>query len=468
MNHAKQNYSILALVLTVILGMKLPAFATDVTIYPQGNAVFQDNVSLSLKEGSVWVPLLQGMDISDLQVFPSAGVWPKGVQFLGIQSPPRTGSIGESYLNKSIWVKDVVTDKYVKGVLKQLTPETYTAVVQVGTALWQVPASQVLVREVASLQEAQKKEGYVAHFISDTAKNVPVDVLYQVGGLRSDVNYVWQVPQDLQDESAPITLTAWLSLYNQSTKALHQAHVKALFGASGRAEVSPSPMLYQKAGASQMAADAMMAPPTQLESVGESLLLNLAQPVDLERGQNGTYLWKQWTPKAVLRYVYAPTENGWWWQSGSQGRFDAPTQAVRHFLEVPKWELDPLPEGAFRVYQRDAQARLQELSNGRQAYQARQEPLRLALGEAPDLRATKRQVSYSENTKQILVGYEVVLKNTKLKAVNISVQEYPQDRWFLDRASQTSTHVVGVPVAFEVNVPAQSETTLSYTFKFVK
>jgi len=174
-------------------------------------------------------------------------------------------------------------------------------------------------------------------------------------------------------------------------------------------------------------------------------------------------VWKSFSPKTSFRYVYAPTQNGWWWQS-QNARFEAPNQAVQYFLEADKFE-DALPAGRFSVYQSDDQGNEQLIGEGQQGYHAVKEALRVPLGEAPNVRASKSQTSYVEALHTMSTSYDVLLKNSKATAVTVEVYEYPYDKWELISSSVPAVKVEGVPVAFRVVVPAKAEATINYTFR---
>ncbi|MCE2930307.1 MAG: hypothetical protein LW809_02825 [Vampirovibrionales bacterium] len=430
-----------------------------VTFYPEGKAIFSETLSLSLEAGKQSVPILTLPQASDVQLFPENNSWQKGVQFIGIKSPSLFEIPFLSHLNKSIWVKDVVSEKYVKATLKQVSPEEDLAVVQVGAELWQVPTSQLLLRELTTLCDFKKPTSYIAQLESTSIQTQKATLLYQLSGLRANMHYVWHLPQDT---TRPVSLDALIDLENQSAVPLHQIQVNALFGATQRqADYAPRVMM-SKAYASNMASDAAYESPS-MQNVGELMMLRLNQAVDLDRQQKASYVWKSFSPKASFRYVYAPTQNGWWWQS-QNARFEAPNQAVQYFLESNTFE-DALPAGRFSMYQSDALGNDQLISEGQQGYHAVKEALRLPLGEAPNVRASKSQTSYVETPHTMSTSYEVLLKNSKATAVTVDVYEYPYEKWELMSSSMPAVKVEGVPVAFRAVVPAKGEAKISYTFR---
>ena len=455
-----RTLSLFALMLASLL-LNAQAEPQRVTLYPEGKAIFSETLSLSLKAGQQSVPILNLPQASDVQLFPEGNTWKKGVQLIGIKSPTSFETPALDYLNKSVWVKDVVTDKYVKATLKHLSPEGDLAVVQVGNELWQVPTSQLVLREIGALSDLKKPASYVAEFQSASLQNAHATMLYQMSGFRAEMNYVWHLPQE---GTNPTSLDACVLLENQSAVALRHIQVNALFGATQRhADYAPHVMMARALkNSASSASDASYESPS-MQNVGELMMIRLNQAVDLERQQKASYVWKSFTPKTSFRYVYAPTQHGWWYQS-QNARFEAPNQAVQYFLESTTFE-DALPAGRFSVYQSDAQGNDQLISEGQQGYHAVKEALRLPLGEAPNVRASKSQTSYVEAPHTMSTSYEVLLKNSKATAVTVDVYEYPYDRWELVSSSVPTVKVEGVPVAFSVVVPAKGEAKISYTFR---
>lgn len=432
-----------------------------VTIYPEGKALFSETLSLSLKAGQQTVTILTLPQASDVQLFPEGNAWKKDVQFIGIKSPTGFEVPALGYLNKVVWVKDAVSDKYVKATLKHVSTEGDLAVVQVGADLWQVPSAQLLLREIATVNDAKKSASYSAQFESASIQSQKATLLYQLSGLRANMHYVWHLPQET---SHPVSLDALLELENKSTLALHQIQVNALFGATQRhTEYAPHAMMSARTYAKNFASsDASYESPT-MQNVGELMMIRLNQGVDLERQQRASYRWKSFSPKTSFRYVYAPTQNGWWWQA-QNARFEAPNQAVQYFLEADTLE-ESLPAGRFSVYQSDAQGNDPLISEGQQGFHAVKEALRVPLGEAPNVRASKSQTSYVRASGTVSTSYEVLLKNSKAVAVTVDVYEYPDAKWELVSSAVPAVKVEGVPVAFRVSVPAKGQAKVTYTFR---
>ena len=454
----------------VTLGLLAQAYAgtyQHVTIYPEGKAVFSEEVLLNLQAGTQAVAIVKSAQAMGVQLFPQSGIWDKNIQLIGIESPANYGVLVEDWIDKALWVNDAVTNKYVRCTLKQVLPDGSHSIVQVGNDLWRVRSSDLLLREINSIAEVEQGGVYTAHLKSTQAQAVKAKVLYQLAGFQSAMDYVWQLPESSKEA---ITLNASVVLSNQSHTPLNNVAVSAVFGAvnrpqdNGYAEERYRSYAAKTALLSASSADAYT--PPSMSHVGELMQISLSQPIRLGRSQSASFLWKQLSLKPQYRYRFAPTQNGWWWQQG-QTRFESPNQAVQYYLEVEKWS-EALPAGRFSVFQADEKGQVHLISEGEQGYHAPGEPLRISLGEAPNVRSSKSQVKYSEFAKHTLVSYEVHLKNTKSEAVVVDVHEYPYENWHFVNSSLPTTPVQGVPVAFKVSVPAKGEATLTYTFQWNK
>jgi hypothetical protein len=137
---------------------------------------------------------------------------------------------------------------------------------------------------------------------------------------------------------------------------------------------------------------------------------------------------------------------------------------VQYFLEADTLE-ESLPAGRFSVYQSDAQGNDPLISEGQQGFHAVKEALRVPLGEAPNVRASKSQTSYVRASGTVSTSYEVLLKNSKAVALTVDVYEYPDAKWELVSSAVPAVKVEGVPVAFRVSVPAKGQAKVTYTFR---
>lgn len=94
--------------------------------------------------------------------------------------------------------------------------------------------------------------------------------------------------------------------------------------------------------------------------------------------------------------------------------------------------------------------------------------MRLKLGDAFDVTADKKQTDFKKvagTSKYNYIfesAYEIVLKNAKKEAVTIKVQEPMPGDWSIMSASQPHTKGASNTAVWNVVVPAEGKTTLTY------
>jgi hypothetical protein len=449
----------------------LSAFAAEatapvlrVTAYPQGDALFYRSMMLDVAAGKqeIRIPVIE--NANDIQVLPKSESWPGGVTPLGLFDTPANSQGLEAWVNHAVWVKDDVSEKYVKGTLKALQPRYNMALVDVSGQVWRVTTDKVLVRDVPQAMLNTLYPASTLKLSSVNAARIPVDVFFEAPGLNAQMVYTWRLPNPSTTPGA--LLEATLRVNNMSETPLEGVQFNALFGANRQPNYRPYAMKAMRA--MPQAAEASMgdvAGPAQAESVGELMMLRLPGAFSLKPMQSATLPYKSFTfgKEAVQRYVYAPTQYGWWWNSGND-RYAAPNYPVQHWLEISQWP-EELPEGTFRAYQPDTQGGVQLIGEGQQPYHAPRQPLRIQLGEAPQIRAIKAQTAYqySEATKITTLSYEVKVTNTKPAPVSIDVYEYPDADYKLVKHNGTPLNVEGVPLAFRIPLAGNETKTLTYT-----
>jgi len=128
----------------------------------------------------------------------------------------------------------------------------------------------------------------------------------------------------------------------------------------------------------------------------------------------------------------------------------------------------PLPKGVVRVYKRDAQGRPQFVGEDAVDHTPRNEPVRLKLGDAFDVTATRKQTDFKSQDAQgaarrvFEAAFQVDFKNAKKEAVTVTVLEPIFGDWEMVQNSQAFTKETSGLARFEVQVPAEGNATLTY------
>jgi hypothetical protein len=155
-----------------------------------------------------------------------------------------------------------------------------------------------------------------------------------------------------------------------------------------------------------------------------------------------------------------------YWFTGSYG--DLPkNQKVSVFVEIENSEKSglgmPLPKGTLRVYKADQSGAQQFVGEDAIEHTPRDEKLEVKLGEAFDVVADRKQTDWkSLGNCSSESGWEIELRNHKDAAVAVSVIEPANGDWEIVRASHPAVKKDAQTFEFEVPVPANGKTTVSY------
>jgi hypothetical protein len=220
--------------------------------------------------------------------------------------------------------------------------------------------------------------------------------------------------------------------------------------------------------AKAMLADAAPAPMAQ-ESLFEYHLYTLQRPTTLADNQ---------TKQVALLNASAVPVRKELLVSGSDFYYRASVGEIGHKLKAGVYlQFDnreaarlglPLPKGVVRVYKRDSAGHAQFVGEDRIDHTARNETVRLHLGEAFDVTADKKQTDFRRrepNNRASTVGesaYEIVLRNAKTEAVTVTVREPVPGDWTMLDESHRHTKLAAGTAEWTLSVPAGGSTTLRY------
>lgn len=132
-----------------------------------------------------------------------------------------------------------------------------------------------------------------------------------------------------------------------------------------------------------------------------------------------------------------------------------------------------IPGGVARVYDADAQGRLQLVGEANVEHLPAGKPMELGTGVAFDLRARRIQTSYLTRPPQprqksvATAAYSVTLSNAGDDAVAIDVVEERGGEWSVTASSVPAENLSSTHSRFRVKVPAKGETVLTYTVQIV-
>lgn len=284
-----------------------------------------------------------------------------------------------------------------------------------------------------------------------------LELSYLTGGLSWKADYVASLGAD----GRQMDLSGWVTLTNRSGAAYEDARLQLVAGSVNRvredfavARAMPAPLaMARKAEVRQ---EALMdyhlysfeRPTSIADNQTKQLALLSAAAIPVRReyllaGGDWYYLQRQGDIARGLKpAVFLQFEN----KGGQLGR--------------------PLPAGVVRVYARDGKGAAQFVGEDRIEHTAKNEKLRLRLGEAFDITADRIQTAYrkiSDNSAES--SWRIEIRNGKDEAVTVRVQEPLPGDWEMLRESHRHSRESARVAAWNVDVPAGGAATLEYTVR---
>ncbi len=125
-----------------------------------------------------------------------------------------------------------------------------------------------------------------------------------------------------------------------------------------------------------------------------------------------------------------------------------------------------LPKGIMRLYKRDSKGTLQFIGEDALAHTAEDEVVKLNIGEAFDINATVKQVSYkklSEHSNEM--RFEVQVRNHKDSDVEIVVRQAQNNDWEIVSATEPALKSGAHTLEFNLNLKKGETKTVSYTIR---
>ena len=247
---------------------------------------------------------------------------------------------------------------------------------------------------------------------SSVANTQKIELSYLTSGLSWQADYVARV--DKADKY--IDLNGWVTLTNQSGASYKKASLQLVAGDLNR--VRPEqPVLYESLDARAVAKQASS---LAEEGLFEYHLYTLGHATDVLQNQTKQVALLS-AAKVPIRKEYLLTghQHYYYRQVGIIGE----KLNVGVFVEFDNKKQNnlgiPLPKGVVRVYKNDSSENVQFIGEDRISHTPKDEKVRLKLGDAFDVTANKKQVSYRKESafgkykNAASSKYEIELHNAK-------------------------------------------------------
>ncbi|MDP3513946.1 MAG: DUF4139 domain-containing protein [Sulfuritalea sp.] len=284
-----------------------------------------------------------------------------------------------------------------------------------------------------------------------------VELSYLTGGLSWQADYV----ANLSTDGKSLDLNAWVTLTNRSGAGFDDAKLQLVAGSVNRVRQQDS-RVYAMAAPAAARAKAQEA--TQ-EALLDYHLYSFERPTRI--ADNQTKQLALLSASAVpVRREYLLAGNDWYYRD-RQGQIGQKLKPAV-FLEFEnKGAIGrPLPAGIVRVYARDSKGAAQFVGEDRIGHTAKNEKLKLRLGEAFDITAERRQTNYKRIADNVSESsWRIELRNAKDEAVTVRVQEPLPGDWEMQQQSHPHSKESARVAAWNIAVPAGGTTLLEYTVR---
>jgi hypothetical protein len=273
---------------------------------------------------------------------------------------------------------------------------------------------------------------------------------YLTTGLSWHAEYVAVV--DENDKN--LSWSGWVSLENTSGTSYPSAKLKLVAGDVHRATNPPPPMprdMLYKAGVASVEAQ-------QFEEQGffEYHLYSLNRPTTL-------------ADKETKQLSLFPTANVQAQKSYTFDRTKDPKKVhvTFEFKNSSSAGLGmALPKGVVRVYKEDKSGAQEFVGEDRIEHTAKDETVRMAIGNAFDVVGEYRQVDQRRiSDKEAESSHEIKIRNHKDEAVTVKVIEHAYGDWRVTTSSPSYQKKDATTLEFTVTVPADGEKVVTYTIR---
>lgn len=392
-----------------------------------------------------------------------------------------TAAILEKSVGRTVRFRRVLPDGRVEvteGTL--LSPPSQGVVVRTSDG-------RLLLNPAGEVEVAEMPGGLISRpslfWLLQSARGGPqtLDVSYLTQGIGWSADYVAVV----DSAESSVDLTGWVTLNNRSGTTYPEAQLQLMAGNVRRV----TPVMLARRGEVMLEDVAAAAPPPPQfaeEAFFEYHLYTLDGRTTLANNETKQMTLLTAPDAGVQRQLVFDSQRQWGWyaQPGAGYRTEEVRGAI--MLQLRNSESNrmgmPLPAGIVRLYKADGRGNLQFLGEDRIDHTPRDEMVRLYVGDAFDVVATRRTVSERrlrldrEGREIPDVGslcrgcrqawefsQEIVVRNHKDSAADVLLTEHLNGDWKLVSQSHPHRRKDAGTLEFELRVPARAEVTVTYT-----
>jgi len=298
----------------------------------------------------------------------------------------------------------------------------------------------------------------VVQLDSKNAGSQDVELSYLSGGLSWRADYV----AELSADETKLDLAGWVTLTNQSGSRYENAKLQLVAGDVNRVQENFEPEVAMKS------VRTMAAPQQEMvqENLFEYHLYTLAHPTTLLDNQTKQVALLSASSVPVKKEYLLAGQN-WYYQSTVNDLGTKQKIAVMVEFENKGGELGvPLPKGVVRVYKKDSKGNALFVGEDNVDHTAKNETVRLKLGDAFDVTALHKQTSFHQIKNEATESaYRIEIKNAKDVPVTVKVVEPIYGDWKIISSTHTYAKGDANSAVWQVKVPAEGNVVLEYSVR---
>ncbi|MEM7304596.1 MAG: DUF4139 domain-containing protein [Pseudomonadota bacterium] len=287
-----------------------------------------------------------------------------------------------------------------------------------------------------------------------------LELSYLSGGLNWQADYVAKLSENEQT----IDINGWVTLRNESGASYKNAQLQLVAGDVNKVknpQAMHSDMLVME---SRAAAQKM-----QEEALFEYHLYTLGHKTDLMQNQKKQVALLSATEIPVKKEFLLQGQPHHYYKQASKISDKQKVAVYIEFENKSSNELGmPLPKGIVRVYKDDSEGSAQFIGEDQIDHTPKDETVRLKLGDAFDVTATKKQTSYEKKGSfgkykhSSLSAYEIEIHNAKEEDVTVKVLESVPGDWEIEKSNLAYNKANAHLAEWDVDVPAGQRVKLEY------
>jgi hypothetical protein len=296
--------------------------------------------------------------------------------------------------------------------------------------------------------------------VDSRAPNQSIEVTYLAQSMSWSADYVLV----LDDKETSAGLVGWVTLVNNTGTSYRNAALKLVAGDVNRVQ-SHDGMHLQKAMGSVASRNA--APAFREEGLLEYHMYTLERATDvLDKEQKQVALLEAAGVGVEKKLIFSGQE---YWYQGRHGEV-VKNQKVGVYLDFQNSAQNrlgmPLPKGTLRIYKADKSGAKQFVGEDSIDHTPRDERLHIKAGEAFDVVADRKQMSWSSRGDcSAESAWSVEVRNHKDEDVRVEVREPAGGDWQVVSSSHPAVKDDARSFHFDVAVPKQGKTQLTYTVR---